>query len=181
MGLSEKKLITDALNRNQFLKRLDQQQIRDMVECMYGRTYQQGSYIIKQGEAGNHIFVLAEGRLEVFQQNKLLSSIPVWTAFGELAILYNCTRTASVKAVTSVKTWALDREVFQNIMRRTAQTRHEQYRNFLRSVSLLKNLPDDKLTKIIDCLEVAVTVNVTLYQPQNEYRPCNLIWCVCGK
>uniref|UniRef100_A0A8D0GFB5 cGMP-dependent protein kinase n=1 Tax=Sphenodon punctatus TaxID=8508 RepID=A0A8D0GFB5_SPHPU len=151
---SEKKLITDALNKNQFLKRLDAQQIRDMVECMYGRTYQEGSYIIKQGEPGNHIFVLAEGRLEVFQQNKLLSTIPVWTAFGELAILYNCTRTASVKAVTDVKTWALDREVFQNIMRRTAQARHEQYKNFLRSVSLLKNLPEDKLTKIIDCLDV---------------------------
>ncbi|XP_010213455.1 PREDICTED: cGMP-dependent protein kinase 2-like, partial [Tinamus guttatus] len=94
---SEKKLITDALNKNQFLKRLEPQQIRDMVECMYERTYQQGSYIIRQGEPGNHIFVLKEGSLEVFQQNKLLSSIPVWTAFGELAILYNCTRTASVK------------------------------------------------------------------------------------
>ncbi|KAG8515235.1 cGMP-dependent protein kinase 2 [Galemys pyrenaicus] len=113
---SEKKLITDALNKNQFLKRLDPQQIKDMVECMYGRNYQQGSYIIKQGEPGNHIFVLA--------------------------------------AITNVKTWALDREVFQNIMRRTAQARDEQYRNFLRSVSLLKNLPEDKLTKIIDCLEV---------------------------
>ncbi|KAG5207789.1 hypothetical protein JEQ12_017553, partial [Ovis aries] len=151
---SEKKLITDALNKNQFLKRLDPQQIKDMVECMYGRNYQQGSYIIKQGEPGNHIFVLAEGRLEVFQGEKLLSSIPMWTTFGELAILYNCTRTASVKAITNVKTWALDREVFQNIMRRTAQARDEQYRNFLRSVSLLKNLPEDKLTKIIDCLEV---------------------------
>ncbi|VFV33975.1 cgmp-dependent protein kinase 2 [Lynx pardinus] len=151
---SEKKLITDALNRNQFLKRLDPQQIKDMVECMYGRNYQQGSYIIKQGEPGNHIFVLAEGRLEVFQGERLLSSIPMWTTFGELAILYNCTRTASVKAITNVKTWALDREVFQNIMRRTAQARDEQYRNFLRSVSLLKNLPEDKLTKIIDCLEV---------------------------
>nr|XP_020658843.1 cGMP-dependent protein kinase 2 [Pogona vitticeps] len=124
---SEKKLITDALNRNQFLKRLDPQQIRDMVECMYGRTYQQGSYIIKQGEPGNHIFVLAEGKLEVFQQSKLLSSIPVWTAFGELAILYNCTRTASVKG---------------------------EYTYFPTSVSLLKNLPDDKLTKIVDCMEV---------------------------
>lgn len=151
---SEKKLITDALNKNQFLKRLDPQQIKDMVECMYGRNYQQGSYIIKQGEPGNHIFVLAEGRLEVFQGEKLLSSIPMWTTFGELAILYNCTRTASVKAITNVKTWALDREVFQNIMRRTAQARDEEYRNFLRSVSLLKNLPEDKLTKIIDCLEV---------------------------
>ncbi|KFQ27920.1 cGMP-dependent protein kinase 2 [Mesitornis unicolor] len=151
---SEKKLITDALNENQFLKRLEPYQIRGMVECMYERTFQQGSYVIRQGEPGNHIFVLKEGSLEVFQQNKLLSSIPVWTAFGELAILYNCTRTASVKAITNVKTWALDREVFQNIMRVTAQTRQEQYRNFLRSVSLLKNLPEDKLTKIMDCLEV---------------------------
>lgn len=40
---------------------------------------------------------LTEGRLEVFQGEKLLSSIPMWTTFGELAILYNCTRTASVK------------------------------------------------------------------------------------
>ncbi|NXI99876.1 KGP2 kinase, partial [Psophia crepitans] len=151
---SEKKLITDALSKNQFLKRLEPHQIRDMVECMYERTFQQGSYVIRQGEPGNHIFVLKEGSLEVFQQNKLLSSIPAWTAFGELAILYNCTRTASVKAITNVKTWALDREVFQNIMRVTAQTRQEQYRNFLRSVSLLKNLPEDKLTKIMDCLEV---------------------------
>ncbi|XP_074680031.1 cGMP-dependent protein kinase 2 isoform X1 [Strix aluco] len=151
---SEKKLITDALNKNQFLKRLEPHQIRDMVECMYERTFQQESYIIRQGEPGNHIFVLKEGSLEVFQQNKLLSSIPAWTAFGELAILYNCTRTASVKAITNVKTWALDREVFQNIMRVTAQTRQEQYRNFLRSVSLLKNLPEDKLAKIMDCLEV---------------------------
>ncbi|XP_024115869.1 cGMP-dependent protein kinase 2 isoform X2 [Oryzias melastigma] len=151
---SVKKLLTDALNKNQYLKRLELQQIKDMVECMYERTYQQGECVIKQGEPGNHLFVLAEGKLEVFQHNKLLTWITVWTTFGELAILYNCTRTASVRAVNKVKTWALDREAFQNIMRRTAETRHEQYRNFLRSVSLLANLPDDKLSKIVDCLEV---------------------------
>lgn len=55
---SEKKLITDALNKNQFLKRLEPHQTRDMVECMYERTFQQGSYVIRQGEPGNHIFVL---------------------------------------------------------------------------------------------------------------------------
>ncbi|XP_061586654.1 cGMP-dependent protein kinase 2 isoform X2 [Cololabis saira] len=151
---SVKKLLTDALNKNQYLKRLELQQIKDMVECMYECAYQQGEYVIKQGEPGNHLFVLADGRLEVFQHNKLLTTISVWTTFGELAILYNCTRTASVRAVNRVRTWALDREAFQNIMRRTAETRHEQYRNFLRSVSLLANLPEDKLSKIVDCLEV---------------------------
>ncbi|XP_022609492.1 cGMP-dependent protein kinase 2 [Seriola dumerili] len=151
---SVKKLLTDALNKNQYLKRLELQQIKDMVECMYECTYQLGEYVIKQGEPGNHLFVLADGKLDVFQHNKLLTSITVWTTFGELAILYNCTRTASVRAVNKVRTWALDREVFQNIMRRTAETRHDQHRNFLRSVSLLANLPEDKLSKIVDCLEV---------------------------
>ncbi|KAK6492524.1 cGMP-dependent protein kinase 2-like isoform X1 [Huso huso] len=151
---SVKKLITEALNKNLFLKRLEVQQIKDMVECMYERNYHQGDYVIKQGEPGNHLFVVAEGKLDVFQQSKFLTTMSVWTAFGELAILYNCTRTASVRAVSHVKTWALDREVFQNIMRRTAQARHEQYRNFLRSVSLFTNLPEDKLSKIVDCLEV---------------------------
>ncbi|KAG7465406.1 cGMP-dependent kinase 2 [Solea senegalensis] len=57
-------------------------------------------------------------------------------------------------AVSKVRTWALDREVFQNIMRRTAETRQEQHRNFLRSVPLLENLPEEKLSKMVDCLEV---------------------------
>ncbi|KAI1900352.1 hypothetical protein AGOR_G00049080 [Albula goreensis] len=91
---SVKKLIIDALNKNQLLKRLELQQIKDMVECMYQRSFQKGDYVIKQGEPGNHLFVLA--------------------------------------AVSQVKTWALDREVFQNIMRMTAETRREQYHNFLR-------------------------------------------------
>lgn len=56
---SVKKLLTDALNKNQYLKRLELQQIKDMVECMYEHTYQQGEYVIKQGEPGNHLFVLA--------------------------------------------------------------------------------------------------------------------------
>ncbi|KAA0717300.1 cGMP-dependent protein kinase 2 [Triplophysa tibetana] len=151
---SVKKLLTDALNKNQYLRRLEVQQVKDMVECMYERTYQQGEYVIKQGEPGHHLFVLADGKLDVYQHNKLLTSISVWTTFGELAILYNCTRTASVEAVSNVRTWALDREVFHNIMRMTAEARHEQYRNFLRRSVLLPLLPGDKLTKIVDCLEV---------------------------
>lgn len=56
---SVKKLLTDGLNKNQYLKRLELQQIKDMVECMYERTYLQGEYVVKQGEPGNHLFVLA--------------------------------------------------------------------------------------------------------------------------
>lgn len=39
----------------------------------------------------------ADGLLEVIQNGKLLGEMHAGTAFGELAILYNCKRTATVK------------------------------------------------------------------------------------
>ena len=39
----------------------------------------------------------AEGQMEVIKEGQVLGQMGPGKAFGELAILYNCTRTASVK------------------------------------------------------------------------------------
>ena len=49
------------------------------------------------GELGNHFYVSAEGEYEVIKEGKVLGRLGVGKAFGELAILYNCKRTASIK------------------------------------------------------------------------------------
>uniref|UniRef100_A0A672QPF3 cGMP-dependent protein kinase n=1 Tax=Sinocyclocheilus grahami TaxID=75366 RepID=A0A672QPF3_SINGR len=149
-----KKLINEAIMNNDFLKKLAPQHTREMVDCMYEKIYAAEQLVIQEGEPGNYLYVLAEGLLEVIQNGKLLGQMRPGTAFGELAILYNCKRTATVKAVTQSHIWALDRQTFQTIMMRSTQARHEEYFSFLRSVSLLKDLPEEKLAKIIDCLEV---------------------------
>ncbi|XP_039527569.1 cGMP-dependent protein kinase 2 isoform X3 [Pimephales promelas] len=151
---STKKLINEAIMNNDFLKKLEPQHTREMVDCMYEKIYPAEQLVIQEGEPGNYLYVLAEGLLEVIQNGKLLGQMRPGTAFGELAILYNCKRTATVKAVTQSHIWALDRQTFQSIMMRSTQARHEEYFSFLRSVSLLKDLPEEKLAKIIDCLEV---------------------------
>ncbi|XP_019942215.2 cGMP-dependent protein kinase 2 [Paralichthys olivaceus] len=149
-----KKLINNAIINNDFLKNLDPQHMREMVDCMYEKVYTEGQLVIQEGEPGNYLYVLAEGLLEVIQGGKPLGEMRPGTAFGELAILYNCKRTATVKAVSQSHIWALDRQSFQTIMMQTAQARHEEYFSFLRSVSLLRDLPEEKLAKIVDCLEV---------------------------
>ena len=58
----------------------------------------------------------AEGEFDVIKDGKVLGRLGVGKAFGELAILYNCKRTASIKAVTDGKVWALERTVFQQVM-----------------------------------------------------------------
>lgn len=82
---------------NDFLKHLDSLQVREIVDCMYSREFKAGSYVIREGEAGAHLFVSAEGEFEVMQGDKVLGQMGPRKAFGELAILYNCTRTASIK------------------------------------------------------------------------------------
>ncbi|XP_052007262.1 cGMP-dependent protein kinase 2 [Xyrauchen texanus] len=149
-----KKLINEAIMNNDFLKKLEPQHTREMVDCMYEKIYAAEQLVIKEGEPGNYLYVLAEGLLEVIQNGKLLGQMRPGTAFGELAILYNCKRTATVKAVTQSHIWALDRQTFQTIMMRSTRARQEEYFSFLRSVSLLKDLPEEKLSKIVDCLEV---------------------------
>uniref|UniRef100_A0A8C7DKR9 cGMP-dependent protein kinase n=1 Tax=Oncorhynchus kisutch TaxID=8019 RepID=A0A8C7DKR9_ONCKI len=151
---STKKLINDAIMNNDFLKKLDPQHMREMVDCMYERIYTEGQLVIQEGEPGNFLYVLADGLLEVMQNGKLLGEMRPRTAFGELAILYNCKRTATVKAVSQAHIWALDRQTFQSIMMKSTQATQEEYFSFLRSVSLLRDLPEEKLAKIVDCLEI---------------------------
>lgn len=86
---------------NDFLKHLDSLQVREIVDSMYSKEFKAGSYVIREGEAGAHLFVSAEGEFEVIQGGKVLGHMGSRKAFGELAILYNCTRTASIKGSKS--------------------------------------------------------------------------------
>ncbi|CAG6018214.1 unnamed protein product [Menidia menidia] len=129
---STRKLLNDAIMSNDFLKKLEPQHMREMVDCMYEMVYVEGELIIQEGDAGNHLYVLAEGFLEVLQNGKRLGEIRPGAAFGELAILYNCKRTATVKAVVQSHIWTLDRQTFQAIMMQTTQAKHEEYFSFLR-------------------------------------------------
>ncbi|KAA8584135.1 hypothetical protein FQN60_015343 [Etheostoma spectabile] len=121
-----KKLINDAIMNNDFLNKVEPQHMREMVDCMYEKVYTEGQLVIQEGEPGNYLYVLADGLLEVIQNGKLLGEMRPGTAFGELAILYNCKRTATVKAVSQSHIWALDRQTFQTIMMRTTKARHEE-------------------------------------------------------
>ena len=65
---------------------------------MYPVEYSKGLYIIKEGDIGSAVYVIEEGILEVTKGDKVLQSeMGRQKMFGELAILYNCTRTATVK------------------------------------------------------------------------------------
>ncbi|XP_007895192.1 cGMP-dependent protein kinase 1 isoform X4 [Callorhinchus milii] len=148
-----KELIKEAILDNDFMKNLELSQIQEIVDCMYPVEFGKDSCIIKEGDVGSLVYVMEEGKVEVTKEEAKLCTMGPGKVFGELAILYNCTRTATVKTLTNVKLWAIDRQCFQTIMMRTGLIKHSEYMDFLKSVPTFQNLSEEILSKLADVLE----------------------------
>ena len=61
-------------------------------------------------------------------------------AFGELALLYNAPRAATIIADTPCQLWVLDRETFNHIVKDASRRRREKYENFLTKVKILESM-----------------------------------------
>ncbi|XP_068114364.1 cGMP-dependent protein kinase 1 isoform X5 [Hyperolius riggenbachi] len=151
--LRSKDLIKEAILDNDFMKNLEISQIQEIVDCMYPVEYGKDSCIIKEGDVGSLVYVMEDGKVEVTKESVKLCTMGPGKVFGELAILYNCTRTATVKTLTNVKLWAIDRQCFQTIMMRTGLIKHTEYMEFLKSVPTFQSLPEEILSKLADVLE----------------------------
>jgi len=79
-------------------------------------------------------------------------------AFGELALMYNAPRAATVRAVSNGVLWAVDRSTFRHIIVGCTARKRKRYDNFLKDVKLLSGSSDEQRAKIADILET-VTVS----------------------
>lgn len=150
---SETSLIVKAIQTNDFLSRLDDEQIAMMVDLLMASRFKPGQEVIKEGSEGNSMYIVAAGELLVTQGGRNLRTLNTGDVFGELAILYNCKRTATVKAKTAVHLWCMERQTYRTIITNKSKKKREQLMGFLKTSRTLKDLNDVQLSKIIDSME----------------------------
>ena len=143
-------MIKEAVLGNNFLKHLEEPQVKEIILCMQLKTYQRNEYVIREGEPGSALFVVNKGTLEVQNSEGVLGMMSPGILFGELAVLYNCTRTASVRTMDEVEVWTLDRRLFQIVMKNTGTMRRNADYNFLKCVPSFKDFDAEKLYKLVE-------------------------------
>jgi MFS family permease len=83
------------------------------VACrMTSRTVAGGTPLVTEGEVGETFYVLSAGSVEVTQHGAALHRLEPGESFGEIALLRDVPRTASVRAVDEVEVMVLERDAF---------------------------------------------------------------------
>merc|ERR1719359_2834032 len=116
-----------------------------------------GTRVIEQGENGDYLFIIESGafdcKIKVDGADKVVKTCEAGDVFGELALLYNCPRAASVDAREACVLWQLDRDTFNNIVKEAAQKKRERYDAFLMKVPLLAGMDDYERSQLADALK----------------------------
>ena len=83
-----------------------------------------GKEIIREGEAGDMLYVIASGEYECTKmingKSTYLKTYKAGELFGELSLMYNAKRAASIKCSKPGTIFALDRLTFINIVQESA-------------------------------------------------------------
>jgi len=105
---------------------LDEKELNIVIGAIEEVVCQANQNVITEGDQGDCMYVLEAGSLKctkVFPGNTEPTHLKDYVpgeGFGELALLYNCPRAATITALEESTVWRLDRDTFNNIVKDAA-------------------------------------------------------------
>ncbi|MCJ1310048.1 hypothetical protein MMC25_003709 [Agyrium rufum] len=156
-----------AVSGNFLFSHLDDEQTSQVLGALVEKPIPaRGIKVISQGDAGDYFYVVEKGSFDIYIHSSgaiqpgpvgmgsKVSTIGPGGSFGELALMYNAPRAATViSAEAQCMLWAMDRVTFRRILMDSAFQRRRMYESFLEEVPLLSTLTHYERSKIADALE----------------------------
>lgn len=140
-----------------FFGELSKKNTNIIIDAMKNKIVQKDEIIIKEGTEGESFYFLDSGKLACYKiikgENTFLRFINPGNFFGELALLYNTKRAATIISVEPSTLWELDRETFKFIVRFQHEQKQTKYIKFLRSIEIFSTLNENNLRQISEALK----------------------------
>uniref|UniRef100_A0A8B9EL56 cAMP-dependent protein kinase type II-alpha regulatory subunit n=1 Tax=Anser cygnoides TaxID=8845 RepID=A0A8B9EL56_ANSCY len=137
-------------------RNLDQEQLSQVLDAMFERKVKPQEHVIDQGDDGDNFYVIEWGLYDIVvakdNQARCVGRYDNHGSFGELALLYNTPRAATIVATTEGALWGLDRVTFKRIILKNNAKKRKTYELFIESVPLLKSLEASERMKIVDVI-----------------------------
>ena len=102
----------ELLRANSIFAPLPPATVEHLAMKLIPRTVAAGEVVFRQGDPGDLFYIVEDGRVEISIDGEKVADAWPGETFGEIALLRDIPRTATVKAVEETKLLALDRDEF---------------------------------------------------------------------
>jgi CRP-like cAMP-binding protein len=108
-------------------RQLPRQEVESVVAKLGTTRAEAGDVIVRQGAPADKFFIIADGEVEVVReddagQEKTVAHLESGQFFGEMAILRDMPRAATVRAIKPTTLLAMDRETFRGLVAQSLGT-----------------------------------------------------------
>ena len=154
-----KATINQKMSQAFMFSALDEKERAIVVDAMEEIVLSSGSKVIQQDDEGDCLYVVGHGTLsctKVFPgktEPTFLKTYQPGEAFGELALLYNATRQATIVTNEECQLFKLDRDTFNHIVKDSACRKREQYEDFLKKVDIFSTMEPYERSKLSDAFK----------------------------
>ena len=136
----DRSIIRTALNGHFIFTSLSEEDKDTVTEAMQLYTFPSSSIVFEQDRPSKSYYVVRSGELEVIVKGRKVNKIHAGEGFGELALLHDNLRSATIRCVDKVTLWGIDRQMFRKVIEEMNTQIYEQNREFLEKVTLLQPL-----------------------------------------
>lgn len=152
----QRKRLSTAVQNILIFKSLDPEQRGMVLDAMFEKTVEEGDKVIELGDSGDFFYVVDSGKLDCYikidgEEKKVLTYDNVG-AFGELALMYNTPRAATIIATEKCVLWALDRMTFRQLVLVSTMKKRQMYEQFLNDIPMLQELEAYERMNLADAL-----------------------------
>lgn len=151
ISLPEQECIVKSLRENVLFSCMQTEQLFALANFMFIQAVEPGERIIKQGEVGDKFYVVRSGKFDVTNAfGDVINRLIPGATFGELGLLYNAKRTASVQAEPNVRgsLYALQGKFYRYVAVQNSIDNFQSSLQALKKVKLLQSLTEEQFTLV---------------------------------
>jgi CRP/FNR family transcriptional regulator, cyclic AMP receptor protein len=130
----------EALKRAPLFEGLSRKELTQLARVSEDMEIPEGTVLTKEGEIGHEFFVIVEGDTEVKRKGRNLGTRGAGDFIGEIALLEQVPRTATVKAKTPLRVFVLTSKDFRHLLEESPNVERKVLRTLAKRIA---NLADD--------------------------------------
>jgi CRP-like cAMP-binding protein len=140
MNKSESNAMMRILNKHSLFKGVKDEYKYRLIKRMRMYSLDARETVVEQGAPAVNFYMLTEGSVEVLVDGEPLNTLKAGDTFGDIALLQETTRSATVKTLTPCKLWVVSKSSFESMLDEVTERNYDAIKTFIKTVPLFNKL-----------------------------------------